>query len=1791
MWFCLFSWFGSHIDPGLFTWPYPWFSSMNLTRSMFDEKASVRSSANSSHCIALRTLSAPRPRDHSCPEFFVAGIEDLNEGVQRLRKCFSNPPWYFVFEKHPFIDHCLLFTIWNQSCRVGEAANPGPAASSLGQDILNIGALNTTGIYDKHDQISSLGKGIWSICETHATLRTQKIFSQKMKPNFNCAYTRPVKSIGAASGYRGVASGVACVTPLPIRTLRTGIPETVHDSCRLLVNHITVNSSTTILVVSVYGPATGIATIADPQQLLQDLLNTAISTASQWNGPAVILGDFNTDPEQYSPIQTLLRHGWVDAHLESHRQHGHPLHPTCILAHGTSRHSRIYINPQCARSFVRCETWNDNLFPGHPALVLQCQLSTMTQRLATWQLPKSFDSYCIDPVAASAYETHCSQLQRHFQESLDGGDLEQASKIWTIMCEKTLAFSARDSQQQIARINKSHFGRSDGPKLKSNPPSLPSVRDGRDGDFNPGWGQCTLHLRQVCRQARRIANLVHLCRARKRNPNPVNESTCVQLWTAICQAPGFPKSFPQWYVEFAHEPYPLEIPDIDELVRIQSIFKGYCDKMSNTHRNHVKETTKEFFNEDWNKGGAKTFARVKEDPLPNPPFVVQTLKSKVKRVVWKKTGSKVLNIDDPQIFAVGDQIVFQGQNATVVNIQENTIRVDTILFLRNQDHSIRIKKYIYEPREANRCVTEAWNGFFQKDRNTPIDSWKEVEDILPQLPQSQVADLPNLEVEVWKRVHSSISQKSARGPCGFSVHEMRHLPDWILELLFKVFQAIHDGKPWPQLWVKAFTVLLPKTDDPQALIDNRPITILSRVYRMWSRFFSITLLVQLSNTVPKTIGGGTKEVSALMMTSYVQELLESHQHNRVFAAGLVIDLVKCFNTIPRYPLALFMSKAGWPHFLIQSYLRALHQMQRSFVILGNASPWHETYTGIPEGCPLAVPAMLTMSITAYHFVRVNNPSIEFQAFADNWAMLFSDIDQVAHGVKLMEQFCNILKLQVSVPKSWLWSLNRKGEEKINSLTLQGSVIPVVTEAKDLGVDISYGKGKNKKHLQKRLSLGLTRLDKLKTAKIPTKRRTQVLKNGCFAKATYGAELQMLTKDIFNKYRIASSRALGRGRAGASPWLSLSLVDRIVDFEHGELERKFFFWRRFLRIFPTRLHDICSKLESPQPTKGPVGAFRKTVQKFFTWGPGGSIVSEWFGNINWLQCSKRYLKYVIQVHWNCYCCQQLAHRKAFHATAIDNVSFSKALLQIPTHHQNAIVVHACGTHFANDALSHFDGSSNLCPYCGALDSTEHRLLYCPMFASQRVSTFGRDDISSQIDDPTMRHFAILAIPSDVLKMRKKLEGSITINPPPPQDHTKLTLFTDGSCCFPKQRLFSLAGSAVIVARTATAMFDNLNRSLLPGCDHTPHRAEIFGVILALEACLVLEIWCDCAAVVGDFNTMVMYLQQGITWVPSDHTDLWDIVLTLIRDRSNLVKCVKTKGHVCITEGMTPQQIWEAKLNSEVDKQAKQAIMVDHPELYQEFLQAYTQHNEKRQLHSKVVKCQSQIIQKTFSLRKKINRNDEGNTDNDPANPHYDATMQWDIPLVLDDCNYCVYTPLFMYRICTWAQTLRWEIQGSGETSFLELFLQFSFDTNTMAPSNAINSPRWDLYDQYPTKDSSGFLLSHNYLNFGKAIRWIEKKFGYVIFPNERRTHSNALRPFGWRGAMWGVQRRVILSYRDKINSFLRPLNLYRSKSLEVAFTNPTPNSGERAQEQLMQFVSPQDAYRNSQSRGVFRNPAV
>ena len=85
------------------------------------------------------------------------------------------------------------------------------------------------------------------------------------------------------------------------------------------------------------------------------------------------------------------------------------------------------------------------------------------------------------------------------------------------------------------------------------------------------------------------------------------------------------------------------------------------------------------------------------------------------------------------------------------------LRLDTLFQFGNLCVS-NVSWAVWHSAEFRRFKSWREAAILWKDKHTPLDSWGEVEDILPQLPQNTTFNLPPLEVELWRRTHSQVSK-------------------------------------------------------------------------------------------------------------------------------------------------------------------------------------------------------------------------------------------------------------------------------------------------------------------------------------------------------------------------------------------------------------------------------------------------------------------------------------------------------------------------------------------------------------------------------------------------------------------------------------------------------------------------------------------------------------------------------------------------------------------------------------------------------------------------------------------------------------------------------------------------------------------------------------------------------------------------------------------------------------------------------------------------------------------------
>ena len=124
------------------------------------------------------------------------------------------------------------------------------------------------------------------------------------------------------------------------------------------------------------------------------------------------------------------------------------------------------------------------------------------------------------------------------------------------------------------------------------------------------------------------------------------------------------------------------------------------------------------------------------------------------------------------------------------------------------------------------------------------------------------------------------------------------MPDVMVTWLFMMHKAIEEGMPWPKRLTLARVAMLAKPgEDNHRALAARPVTIVSVIYRLWSRFRSLQVIQHLGSCVPAQIGGIASRLSSDCLTAFVCDMLEEEYDSGNHRVGLVIDLQKCFNHI------------------------------------------------------------------------------------------------------------------------------------------------------------------------------------------------------------------------------------------------------------------------------------------------------------------------------------------------------------------------------------------------------------------------------------------------------------------------------------------------------------------------------------------------------------------------------------------------------------------------------------------------------------------------------------------------------------------------------------------------------------------------------------------------------------------------------------------------------------------------------------------------------------------------------
>ena len=344
-----------------------------------------------------------------------------------------------------------------------------------------------------------------------------------------------------------------------------------------------------------------------------------------------------------------------------------------------------------------------------------------------------------------------------------------------------------------------------------------------------------------------------------------------------------------------------------------------------------------------------------------------------------------------------------------------------------------------------------WSTFWNRDAEdsgVPV----EAQPYLDLVPESPGIELPPVTAKDICDSVGELKAISMRGADGWSYGELKMIPAVAFNSLAAIFGWIESNRRWPTVLAQWFIILLRKSEvDTPSRSDLRPITVASSLYRLWARIRARRILAILRER-----GTGMVRVNLPTTTiwGFVSDFLDFHDHlgDESHPSGIVLDIVKAFNTLNRAILRELMRKAGIPIGFIDAWIHGLDQMTRRVSIQGNHFAACTGCTGVPEGDPLSVVAMWAFSRLFSCVVHAHSTPVLTTpvTYADNWEVLSGSCREVIALYPVLASFLETCRLPIAPRKCWAWAFRAADRKVLKQTKFGEEPLPVVLRQKDLG---------------------------------------------------------------------------------------------------------------------------------------------------------------------------------------------------------------------------------------------------------------------------------------------------------------------------------------------------------------------------------------------------------------------------------------------------------------------------------------------------------------------------------------------------------------------------------------------------------------------------------------------------------------------------------------------------------------------------------------------------------------------
>ena len=1380
-------------------------------------------------------------------------------------------------------------------CRLGEALNPGP-------DDFVLGTFNPSGLKGKAQYIvSQLAYGdLWAVTETHLCDQSLRMFRSSLHfaqgPYRYCVAGHPVPA-QQNRVFHSAWRGVAVLSKHPTRLVPTHWPEGLYESSRSMVTTTLINN-VWMTGATVYGePESG----SYPNQKANNeaLLHAAVSQVCFLNnGPRFVAGDWNVEWGSLPVFDMLSNAGFVDLQDLAASMWGSPIAPTCKEK---TRKDFCFISREL-QSLLKGVQVVQDVFPDHA--VLQGVFHTLghVSPRNIWPVPLQFPwptDWNVDP---------------RFWDQTTGTCDHRYAALWQhIEHQATLSLPF-----PVPKLVRGRASTTEVKKVRDG--RVPPPKRARNGEVKPQYLAASFRHSQWLRQVRRLQSYIR--HVHSQSPSTEHARN---VWGSIVRARGFHPTFHDWWPQCSFRTFgaPQRLPYVPPTC---SVAERIFDTVMIAFRNFESELFK----------ASRLYARHHREQNPNMIFQdIRQFNSKGVNVLASNRTAQILEIraeesavvlDRPLQLAAECPVFCNGTEVSVIHHEQDCVWVED---LQNFEVGMQVSqpRYVGANQELFDVFVQAWREMWGRHQQVPENKWHDILQFAHTHMLRQSHDWPSLDSVSLSQCITHKKATTSAGLDGVTVQDLRAMPLNALSNFVSMFHHAEATGEWPTLVVAGRVTCLAKNEDPQTPFDFRPITVLGLLFRCWGTYHSKNALRLLDSTLPEGLYGSRPRCFAGQVWSQLLWTIELAYATDLPLSGIVADIRKAFNYLPRVVVFEACALLGIPFRVLRAWAGALTTMPRRFLINGDLSQPTLSTCGLPEGCAMSCVGMMAVDVLYHLWMKAFFPMCQPISYVDDWQILVPHPDAIRPVFTCLDKLVEALDLFLDPKKTCTWSVSKFGRS-----VLRDQGFTLVSYGRNLGAHVQFTKQHTNSVLMERITGVSSLWPKLRVSPCPYKLKVRAVLSAAWPKALHGVAATTLSQATFQSLRAGAMKGLRADAAGVNAHVHLGLVERPhLDPQCWAIQQTFRLTRdcgqrHRVELVLAELAD--GSLHLPHNTVTQTLLHR--VQSLGWHVNMRGQIEDMFGAFSLFKISMTELQYRIDFQWKFLVAQEVSHRPCFEGLFEADPHATREWLRqlsLPDRALFRCVLNGC--HITQDGKKHCQQTeSDVCPFCLCSDSRYHRFWECEAFAHLRnhVSDHDRRVIRDLPQALTCSGWAMhptTIYDWHVYFASLRLPVPAKIHPPVAVVH----LFTDGSCHKQGDVNLRFAAFSIVLADARGVHGGGaqvLDQGPLPGLLQSAIRAEIFAVRRAMQMVETfpgpVHLWTDCEAVVRRFRR----LQAGHELKTNgSHFDLWSGVQLSLCLRPALTSITRVSAHVAVDSAETVLQEWCFYNNGVADQHAVEA----------------------------------------------------------------------------------------------------------------------------------------------------------------------------------------------------------------------------------------------------------------------------